>query len=159
MKAFGVILTLLLLVEAVGQQKPKTTRVDKVDSLLETRLSGPRLEVAPAVSSLFEEIEKGIRSGSITELSERLGAQVFVNIPGGENGYFSSNQTVSVLQNYFAHRKPLSFSFTRLNANVANPYATGRLSYMYKGSKEAAQIYVSLSPHGSRWVIGQFNIY
>lgn len=159
MKALVVILSLLLIGEAQAQVKLKTLRRGKVDSLTGNQLVAPGAEVAPAVSGLLDVIERSIQAGSVATFSENLASQVMINIAGGESGYFSANQTVSVLQNFFTRRRPISFSFTRLNANVPNPYATGRLSYLYKGTKETAQIYVSLSPQDSRWVVSQFNIY
>lgn len=156
----ALILSLALAVgSASGQIRSKTLKPDKIDSLVGKEASAAPTHPDPAVEELFESIEKGLQSGSVTSFSENLGTQVFINISGGESGYFSANQFVSVLQNYFAHRKPLSFTFSRLNSSTTNPYATGRLSYQYKGNREYAQIYISLARRDSRWVVSQFSIY
>jgi hypothetical protein len=82
-----------------------------------------------------------------------------VNMSGGESGYFSANQTVSILQRYLSGRTSLSFEFSRYNDLGPTPYATGRLTSISRGRRESAQIYVSLRHQDSRWVITQFNIY
>ena len=109
--------------------------------------------------SLLESIETGIAEGDISSFSKCFDKQVFVNITKGESGYFSSNQTSSLLHHYIASRKIVSFKFSRLNEKGISPYATGRLVTLYRGSQESAQVYVSCSWQDSRWVIGQFNIY
>lgn len=109
--------------------------------------------------ALLETIEAGIAEGNISSFSKHFDKQVFVNITKGESGYFSSNQTSSLLHHYIAGRKIVSFRFSRVNEKGISPYATGRLVTLYRGSQESAQIYVSCSWQDSRWVIGQFNIY
>lgn len=109
--------------------------------------------------SLLESIEAGIAEGDISVFSKHFDKQVFVNITKGASGYFSSNQTSSLLHHYLASRKIVSFRFSRMNEKGVSPYATGRLVTLFRGSQESAQVYVSCSWQDSRWVIGQFNIY
>jgi hypothetical protein len=111
------------------------------------------------VRKLFGLIEQGIVNASIVSASVNFAQQVFVNMSGGESGYFSANQAVSILQRYFSSRSSLSFEFSRFNDTGTTPYATGRLTSVSKGRRESAQIYVSLRHQDSRWVISQFNIY
>jgi hypothetical protein len=111
------------------------------------------------VRKLFETIEKGIASSSLAEFSSAFADQVFVNMSSGESGYFSSNQTISILQRYLSSRSSLSFEFSRFSDAGSTPYATGRLSSIARGRKESAQVYVSLRNQDGRWVVSQFNIY
>jgi hypothetical protein len=111
------------------------------------------------VKKLFEMIEQGIVRSSLTESSRHFAEQVFVNMSSGESGYFSASQTVSILQRFLSSRSSLSFEFSRFSDTGSTPYATGRLSFVSRGRKESAQVYVSLRFQDSRWVVSQFNVY
>jgi hypothetical protein len=111
------------------------------------------------VRRLFETIERDIVRSSLTESSRHFAEQVFVNMSSGESGYFSANQTASILQRYLSSRTSLSFEFSRFSETGTTPYATGRLSFVSRGRKESAQVYVSLRFQDSRWVVSQFNVY
>ncbi|HTY39405.1 MAG TPA: DUF4783 domain-containing protein [Bacteroidota bacterium] len=108
---------------------------------------------------LFSAIERNILNASLSGSTPQFAQQVFVNVSGGESGYFSANQTVSILQRYFSNRTSLSFQFSRYSDAGTMPYATGRLTFNAHGRRQSAQIYVSLRTQESRWVISQFNIY
>ena len=88
-----------------------------------------------------------------------MGSQVYVNLRGGESGYYSANQAYYLLENYFKTRRLVNFNFTTIGESDSNPYATGSAGFNEKGSRERAQVYVSLSLAGNRWVITQINIY
>lgn len=111
------------------------------------------------VRKVFGQIEQGIVNASLNSSSANFAQQVFVNMSDGESGYFSANQTVSILQRFLSNRTSLSFEFSRFNDTGPAPYATGRLTSVSRGRRESAQIYVSLRHQASRWVITQFNIY
>jgi hypothetical protein len=82
-----------------------------------------------------------------------------MTIRGSESGFFSSAQSLTILKNFFTSRKPTQFSFSQMNDTVPHPYATGRLDFVLRGSRESVQVYVSLTQQDSAWVINQFNIY
>jgi hypothetical protein len=111
------------------------------------------------VLAVFQTIENGIRKCSVEDFERELGALVSIAIGSGERGYFSINQAVSVLSEYFSGRRPVSFEFSRIHEKGEAPYATGRFIYIKKGNQESVQVYVSLTRQDSRWVINQFNIY
>jgi hypothetical protein len=111
------------------------------------------------VRKLFETIERGIVNSSLRESAPHFADQVFVNMSSGESGYFSANQTISILQRYLSSRSSLTFEFSRFSDTGTTPYATGRMSFISRGRKESAQIYVSLRFQDSRWVVSQFNVY
>ncbi len=114
---------------------------------------------ANVLAETFQELEEAIARRSLGTISQHLAPQVYVSISGGESGYLSSNQALSILQNYFSQHKPLSFSFSRSSETQPTPYATGRMVFLYGGNRESAQIYVSLARQDSGWVVNQFNIY
>jgi len=124
------------------------------------RTQQPRsVNLAPEVRQLFRRIEQALSSGSIEAIASEFSPSVMLSIQREEPGVYSSGQSASILINYFLSRKPLSFVFSRFGEQTATPYATGRLSFVQKGSRETAQVYVSLRRMGSRWRIHQFNIY
>jgi len=108
---------------------------------------------------MFETIRSGLMSGRIGSISEFMGPQVYVNLRGGESGYFSANQAHYVLENYLRNRKFSNLEFSTLGEAEATPYASGSAGFNHKGSRETAQVYISLSEAGGRWVIGQIKIY
>ncbi len=109
--------------------------------------------------TLFNVIQRSLSSGNISVLAQHLAPQVQVNFRGAENGYYSANQAYYLLENYFRSRKVLGFEFSTIGESDSNPYATGGASFNIKGSREYAQVYVSLSRTGRQWLITQINIY
>jgi hypothetical protein len=107
----------------------------------------------------FLELEKGLAAGSVSFLLGMIGQQVYIDIVGGEQGYFSSNQAASLLQSFFAQRRPIAFTFSSVNQRAPSPYATGRYTFLHRGTRESVQIYVALTRQDSRWTISHFNIY
>jgi len=108
---------------------------------------------------LFTVIQRSLSSGNISGLAQLLAPQVQVNFRGAENGYYSANQAYYLLENYFRSRKVIGFEFSTIGESDSNPYATGGASFNFKGSREYAQVYVSLSRTGRQWMITQINIY
>lgn len=108
---------------------------------------------------LFNVVQKSLNSGNVSTLAQHLAPQVQVNFRGAESGYYSASQAYYLLENYFRSRKILGFEFSTIGESDSNPYATGGASFNFRGSREYAQIYVSLSRSGRRWLITQINIY
>jgi hypothetical protein len=111
------------------------------------------------VSRVFQTIENGIRKSVVNEFEKDFGTTVTIAIGSAERGYFSKNQSASVLSEYFSTRRLVSFKFSRIHETGVAPFATGRLVYLQKGNQESVQVYVSLTRQDDRWVISQFNIY
>jgi hypothetical protein len=109
--------------------------------------------------SFFSGIQQEIATGNVAALSGRMGSQVYVNLRGGESGYYSASQARYLLENYLRHRRIASFTFSTIGESDENPYATGSATVNDKGVREIAQIYVSLSRDGDRWRISQISIY
>ena len=108
---------------------------------------------------IFDRIRDGMNSGNIAALSQFFGSQVLCNLRDGESGYYSANQAFYLLENYFRVRKIVSFGLSTIGDSDTNPYATGSATFNVKGTREVAQVYISLSLAGDRWVITQINIY
>lgn len=116
-------------------------------------------ERVKACNQVFKSVQEGILANNISLFSSRLASQVYVNLRGGESGYYSDNQVHYVLGNYLRSRKLSNFEFTTVGQSESNPYATGSAVFIVKGTREVAQVYVSLSYVGERWAITQINIY
>jgi hypothetical protein len=108
---------------------------------------------------LFGTVQQGLASGSAGTFSGHLAPQVYVNLRGGESGYYSANQAHYVLENYFKTRRLVNVKFSTIGESDANPYATGSATFVERGTRSLAQVYVSLTRSGERWIITQINIY
>ncbi len=119
------------------------------------QLPGPKQECR----KIFGSIEQGISAGTVGMFSGHFADQVYVSLRGGESGYYSANQAFYLLDNYFKTRRLAQFNFTTISESESNPYATGSVGFNIRGRREYAQVYVSLTRSGGRWVITQMNIY
>jgi hypothetical protein len=153
-----VLVAILAFLQPTEAQTPSQRRTPRRESTIirefQSRASGQT-----EARKLFDIIEHGIVSSTFAPVATHFAQQVFVNMSGGESGYFSANQTVSILQQYLSSRTSLSFEFSKFSDTGSTPYATGRLTFNSRGRRESAQVYVSLRFQDSRWVINQFNIY
>ena len=120
----------------------------------------PKSEVRQeGVEEAFGEIEARIAKGDIQSLLVYLGSQVYMDMSSGDHGYFSSNQSLSLLESYFSQHKPVSFKFVTVNQRAPSPFATGKLEFISKGSKESAHIYIALTRRDTAWKMTQFTVY
>lgn len=110
-------------------------------------------------AEVFRSVERGLLEGNVGTFSRYLGSQIYLNLPGGEGGYYSANQGFYVLQNYLGGRTPQSFRFTTYGELENTPYATGPGRFTTKTGVETVQVYVALSKAGNQWVVSQINIY
>jgi hypothetical protein len=108
---------------------------------------------------LIELTEVAIKECEINNLASALAREVTINIRNAESGLFSSNQSVVILQNYFASRRVLQFEFTTKQNEREPFYATGGGKFSIKGRREHFQIYVGFTIKDGRLVISQFNVY
>jgi hypothetical protein len=88
-----------------------------------------------------------------------MAPQVYVNLRGGESGYYSASQAHYVLESYLRERKLLNLNFSTIGESEAHPYATGSAISVQRGVREITQVYVSLTRSGDQWIITQINIY
>lgn len=151
------MLLLFIAVQGNAQIRPRI-KEPKTNSLIGKKPEKAEPQTSE-VRQLFASVEEGMLGGAVSEFAGHFGKQVSVTVGGSESGFVSSSQAVSILQNYLSSRKPTQFSFTRWNDTIANPYATGRMTFLHRGSKQTVQVYVSLIQVDGGWVISQFNIY
>jgi hypothetical protein len=150
MRMIAILLSLSLLAAPTAPGAQSSPPAD-------THGVAPDLE-SSSPSELFTLVETAVRGANIPSLAKSFGRQVYVNLKGGESGYFSANQASYILQSFFSPRRPLSFSFSTIQLE-GDPFATGSGTFLVKGTRETLQLYVSVSRQGDRWVISQFNVY
>jgi hypothetical protein len=108
---------------------------------------------------LFDKVKDGLSSGRVSSFSDLLGPQVHVTLRGGESGYYSSSQAYYLLEKYLHTNRLSGLEFNTIGESGTTPYASGKGGISDKGGSEGAQVYVSLSQVGERWLISQIKIY
>lgn len=111
------------------------------------------------ILSIFADVQRGILQGNVGLFTQYFSPQIYLNVQNIGDGYYSSNQASSLLENFFNMRRTLNFKLSTYVTDVTMPYATGGGLFVYRGSRETLQVYVSLVKHQGRWVIAQFNVY
>lgn len=111
-----------------------------------------------ATQNVFNNIETAISKGNISTLSGYLASQTYLSLSNGIRGYYSSNQAYYILEDYFRIYNVKSFRFDNLNSADNTPYATGVYNYEYKGTRNSAQVYISMNKIGKNWKITQITI-
>lgn len=169
MKTLGIRLLLLLLVVSFplnwleGQQKisPKERKRELISPVVPGSL--PReVDISSHESlpkQILREIEAIIQKGDGESFARYLGPEVFLSLKSSEGRYFTANQALYVLRNFFTTHKPITFAFSTYGEIEGSPYATGRGYFSTRGVRESFQVYVSLVMRGGRWVISEFNAY
>ena len=156
----GIVLGLLVCSAFPGVFAQEQTELKAHPQMLNEKSTSPEVpERVKAYNQVFKNVREGILANNISLFSSRLASQVYVNLRGGESGYYSDNQVHYVLGNYLRSRKLANFEFTTVGHSESNPYATGSAVFIVKGTREVTQVYVSLSFVGERWAITQINIY
>jgi hypothetical protein len=109
--------------------------------------------------NIIRDIESGILQNDVKSFSRYFDKNIYITLRDGETGYFSANQAVYVLQNYFESHRFLRFSFSTVNLTDVPLYATGGGTYLAKGSQANVQVYITVSHTRGGYVITQFCVY
>jgi hypothetical protein len=118
-----------------------------------------RVEVQKEYSDIFALVERGLSEANVGVFSRYFSHQVYVSLPSGERGYFSSNQAHAILQNYVGSRQSQSVRFTTFGEAENIPYATGPGRFVTRSGVETVQIYVALARIGEQWMLSHVSIY
>ncbi|MGB5529849.1 MAG: DUF4783 domain-containing protein [Ignavibacteriaceae bacterium] len=109
-------------------------------------------------SIIFDEIEAGILNNDLKSFSQYFTSQPYISLINGVNGYYSSNQTYYILEDFFNSFKVVSFSFEEKKTEESVSYGKGSYYFEKKGKREVAHLYITLSKAGNRWYITQISI-
>lgn len=112
----------------------------------------------PSPVTEFENIISGLNDGNVTQISRYFASQVYLSLKSGERGYYSSNQTYYLIDNFFKLYEPVSFQVISKMTESSTPYLSGKLFNRFKGSIEVFQVYLNLAWNGYRWEITQISI-
>jgi hypothetical protein len=110
-------------------------------------------------SLIFNDIQQGLAQSDIKIFSNHFARELYLNLRGGESGYYSSDQASYILQNFFRSRRTINFKFSTVSEVGEMPYATGGGIFLKRGTRETLQVYVGLTKYHEKWVITQFNVY
>jgi hypothetical protein len=163
-RALAILVATACLLSFAQSQKRNELRQGKRDSLLPEIRPESRKDIEiptrkSAESQILAEIQAGVAKGDVGVFAKHLGTQVYMSLKGSERGYFSANQALYVLQDFFSIHRPISFTFSTQGEIEDSPFATGRGFFIARGLRESAQVYVSLARSEGRWVVAEFNIY
>ncbi|MDH7515765.1 MAG: DUF4783 domain-containing protein [Bacteroidota bacterium] len=111
-----------------------------------------------AVRKVFSAAEAAIAGGELQGITGFLHAKVFLTLATGENGYYSAEQTLFILRNFFRQHAPLGFSFGNTKIGAESAYGVGFLRYVKRGQQGTAQVFLSLTRTEQGWRIDQITI-
>jgi hypothetical protein len=117
------------------------------------------LEADSSLQKVFAAVQQAMVTGEWTSLQDLFAEHVSMHVDRPDAGYVSPLQAVSILSAFHAARKPAGFAFSRIATDSPNPFATGRLYYVHRGTKKSAQVYVALSLAPAGWRISQISIF
>ena len=109
-------------------------------------------------SLILNEIEEGIINSDVKAFSRYFSSQPYISLINGVNGYYSSNQTYYILEDFFNSFKVISFRFQEKKTDESVAYGKGEYYFEKKGKREVANLYITLNKTGSRWFITQISI-
>jgi hypothetical protein len=145
MKNFFLISFILIIVLSACLVHAQDRKISKFDNNRQENSAG----------TILTEIEDGIAKRNIAAIFKHLSPQTYFSLTNGIRGYFSSNQSYYILEDFFKVYQVLSFKFHSVQIENGNPYATGIYFYDFKGKRETAQVYISLKNVGKSWKITQ----
>ena len=151
--AASLILLATTVVSAGAAQRPAPR-----ESVFQEELPAPQ-EGEPESRKVFAAVEQGIAAANIGTFSRHMASQLLVNLPGGAAGYFSQNQAYYLLHQFLSTRRISGFQFSTLSHSESGAFGTGSLTFVQKGVRGRAQVYVALAPSDGRWVITQISMY
>jgi hypothetical protein len=117
---------------------------------------------APAphpAAAVFEGVRAGLTGGDVSTITPFLAREITMSLRTGEQGTFSAGQASALLEYFLRTRKISNLTFTTIGEQAAVPYATGRATLLYRGTRHLVQVYVAVGQKEGRWQITQLNIY
>jgi hypothetical protein len=103
----------------------------------------------------FIDIGYGFSYNNIDNISKYLTDQVYLNLIGSDNGYYSKYQSEQIIMdfmNYFAVEK---FYYRTSNYKSNYAFAIGKYKYNRGSGSTEIELTVSLTYSGSQWYIDQ----
>jgi len=111
-----------------------------------------------AQTIVFNDIESGILTNDVKKFSKYFSPQPYISLINGVNGYYSSNQSYYILEDFFNTFKVVSFKMSETKNEDLVSSGKGDYYFEKKGKREVAHLYVTLSKSGNKWQITQISI-
>ena len=107
---------------------------------------------------VFLRIEEGITDASVNKFSKYFGNKNYLSLSNGVSGYYSTNQSYYVINDFLSIYQPTSFKLTNIVIETATPFASGILKYNSKGVRGSSIVFISLHIIDGEWKISQITI-
>lgn len=108
--------------------------------------------------AIFSDIENGFQNKNVSSIAKHLSQQPYLSFSNGVTGYYSSNQTYYILEEFFNLHRVISFKFENKKIDEKFAYATGTYFFEQKGKRDSKQVYLTLNKIGNNWYITQISI-
>jgi len=106
----------------------------------------------------FNNIEKAIEQGNISQLTGYFNSRTYLNLANGVSGYYSNNQVYYVLKKYFRKHRVKAFKFSKIFTDTNAPYAVGVYDFNTSNGRKSLRVYVSLKRVNNEWKILQITL-
>jgi len=115
----------------------------------------PNKENDNEITAIFSRFETGIKNANVEDFFSDLDGEIYLSIKKGVSGYFSSNQSYYLLNDYLREYSPLSFNLYKKETEGDYPYGFGSYYYKKKGIRGNSKVFISLKKNNSSWKISQ----
>lgn len=107
------------------------------------------------INMIFLRFESGIKNANVDEFFTDLDSEIYLSFRKGVSGYFSSNQSYYLINDYLREYNPISFNIYLKSSDGNSPYGYGSFFYKKKGIRGNSKVFVSLKKTKSSWKISQ----
>lgn len=111
-----------------------------------------------AALKVFLRIEEGISDAAVKKFSKYFGNKNYLSLSNGVSGYYSTNQSYYVINDFLSIYQPTSFKLTNIVTDTETPFASGILKYNSKGVRGSSIVFISLHFIDGEWKISQITI-
>ena len=109
------------------------------------------------VNNIFQKFESGLKNANVDEFYMYLDSEIYLNLGQGISGYFSSNQSYYLINNFLQECNPISFSLYKKEIDEDSPSALGSFFYNRKGIRGNYKVFLALTKTNSGWKISQIS--
>ena len=140
------------LLPAVAEHVPVIAHTDAVVA------SNPQEKDLSDARRLLTRIEGALATGDSRSLLPFLNAKMFLTLFTGESGYYSAEQAAFILRNFFHTHSSIGCSFHNTNVGDDSAFGVGTLTFVKRGQRGSAQVFVSLAAGKGGWRITQITV-
>lgn len=106
---------------------------------------------------VFQRFESGLKNANVEEFFADLDSEIYLNLGKGVSGYFSSNQSYYLINDFLREYSPISFKIYKREIDTDFPNALGSYFYNRKGIRGNSKVFVALNKTNSGWKISQIS--